>query len=45
MQKLHSELSETYWHKEKLFWSNGYFACSIEDASNEIIKQYIFKKL
>lgn len=41
MWKLHPELKSIYWHKEKLFWSNGYFACSIGDASNEIIKQYI----
>lgn len=29
-----------YW-KEKVFWSRGYFACSIGEASTEIIRKYI----
>ena len=33
-------LSKHYW-KEKTFWSDGYFACSIGDVSKSIIEKYI----
>lgn len=34
------DLSSYFW-KEHSFWSNGYFACSIGEASTETIKKYI----
>ena len=34
------DLSKFLW-KEKTFWSDGYFACSIGDASEETIRRYI----
>ena len=37
----HSEyLSQHFW-KERTFWSDGYFSCSIGNASKETIQQYI----
>ncbi|HBG2116818.1 IS200/IS605 family transposase [Clostridioides difficile] len=30
-----------YFWKEKTFWSDGYFACSIGDISKETIERYI----
>lgn len=33
-------LSKQYW-KHKIFWSDGYFACSIGQVSQEIIEKYI----
>ena len=33
-------LSKHFW-KEHTFWSDGYFACSIGEASPETIKRYI----
>lgn len=33
-------LSKQYW-KHHVFWSDGYFACSIGQVSQEIIEQYI----
>ena len=39
--QLHSEfLSQHFW-KEKTFWTDGYFVCSIGEASPETIRQYI----
>ena len=38
--QLHPELKRNYW-KRNIFWSGGYFACSIGDASNETIRKYI----
>ena len=35
-----SELKKQFW-KEQVFWSAGYFACSIGDASTETIAKYI----
>lgn len=34
------DLSKFLW-KEKTFWSDGYFVCSIGNASAETIKKYI----
>lgn len=34
------ELSNYFW-KEKTFWSNGYFCCSVGNASLATIKHYI----
>lgn len=39
-QKYNSVLSKQYW-KKKIFWSDGYFACSIGEASSATIQKYI----
>lgn len=39
-QKYSSFLSKQYW-KKKLFWSDGYFACSIGEVSSTTIQKYI----
>lgn len=36
----HFHLSKQFW-KEKTFWSDGYFACSIGNVSKETIEKYI----
>ena len=33
-------LVKQFW-KEKTFWSDGYFACSIGNVSKDIIEKYI----
>ena len=39
--KKHNEyLSQHFW-KERTFWSDGYFSCSIGNVSKEIIQKYI----
>ena len=40
LQKYSSVLSRQYW-KEKTFWSDGYFACSIGEVSSATIQKYI----
>lgn len=39
--KLHEPYLKTHFWKERTFWSDGYFVCSIGDASPETIKKYI----
>ena len=39
-QKYNSVLSKQYW-KKKIFWSDGYFACSIGEVSSATIHKYI----
>lgn len=39
-QKYSSFLSKQYW-KKKIFWSDGYFACSIGEVSSATIQKYI----
>lgn len=39
-QKYSSFLSKQYW-KKKIFWSDGYFACSIGEVSSVTIQRYI----
>ena len=39
-QKYGSFLSKQYW-KKRIFWSDGYFACSIGEVSSAIIQKYI----
>ena len=39
-QKYSSLLSKQYW-KKKIFWSDGYFACSIGEVSSAAIQKYI----
>ena len=38
--RLHPSLSQHYWYK-RIFWSDGFFACSIGEASPDTIRQYI----
>ena len=38
--KLHPELKHIFW-KEKTFWSDGNFVCSVGEASTETIRDYI----
>ena len=39
-QKYNAVLSKRYW-KKKIFWSDGYFACSIGEVSSVTIQKYI----
>ena len=39
-QKYGSFLSKQYW-KKRIFWSNGYLACSIGEVSSATIQKYI----
>ena len=39
-QKYGSFLSKQYW-KKRIFWSDGYFACSIGELSSATIQKYI----
>ena len=39
-QKYSSFMSKQYW-KKKIFWSDGYFACSIGEVSSDTIQKYI----
>ena len=39
-QKYGSFLSKEYW-KKRIFWSDGYFACSIGEVSSATIQKYI----
>ena len=35
-----SHLKTVFW-KQKMFWSNSYFVCSVGDASRETVQRYI----
>ncbi len=35
-----TELKRPFW-KEKTFWSDGYFCCTIRNVSQEALRQYI----
>jgi len=39
--KRHRDFLKKHFWKEQTFWSNGYFACSIGEASEETIRKYI----
>ena len=39
-QKYSNFLSKQYW-KKKIFWSDGYFVCSIGEVSSATIQKYI----
>ena len=39
-QKYSNFLSKYYW-KKQIFWSDGYFACSVGNVSEEMLKRYI----
>jgi putative transposase len=38
--KYHPDLKKHFWN-EKIFWSDGYFCCSIGNASIETVRKYI----
>ncbi|WP_460766343.1 transposase [Niabella terrae] len=38
-----NKLSNHFW-KEHTFWSDGYFVCSIGEASPETVRQYILSQ-
>ena len=39
----HTTLRQYYWY-QKLLWSDGYFACSIGEASPDTIREYILSQ-
>lgn len=39
----HNTLRQYYWYR-KILWSDGYFVCSIGEASPETIRQYILSQ-
>ena len=42
--QLHSiQLRKEYWYKD-MFWSDGYFVCSIGEASPDTIREYILNQ-
>ena len=42
--KLHKSVLSMYFWKEHPFWSDGYFVCSIGEASPETVRQYILSQ-
>lgn len=42
-KKYGKTLKKYYWYK-KIFWSDGYFVCSIGEASPETIRNYILSQ-
>jgi putative transposase len=38
--KYSNNLKNYFWYKN-IFWSSGYFACSVGNASQEVIRKYI----
>lgn len=41
MWKKHESVLRLYYWKRRILWSDGYFACSIGQVSQEIIEKYI----
>ena len=39
-EKYEKQLSKIYW-KKRVLWSDGYFACSIGQVSQDVIEKYI----
>ena len=39
--KKHTEYLKNHFWKEYTFWTDGYFACSVGNVSEEMLKQYI----
>ncbi|WP_341285212.1 IS200/IS605 family transposase [Priestia megaterium] len=39
--KKHSDYLSAHFWKERTFWGDGYFACSVGNASKEMIQAYI----
>lgn len=42
--KKHQKLLSNHFWKEHTFWSDGYFVCSIGEASPQTIRQYILSQ-
>jgi putative transposase len=42
--KAHKAILSVNFHKEHIFWSSGYFACSVGEASEEAIRNYILSQ-
>lgn len=42
--ELHPTILQKHFWKEKTFWSDGYFVCSIGEASPETIRNYIINQ-
>jgi putative transposase len=40
MEKISQYLRKQFW-KEHTFWRDGYFACSVGNVSEEMLKRYI----
>ena len=43
-QSSHYHFLKSHFWKEQTFWSDGYFVCSIGEASPETIRQYILNQ-
>ena len=39
--ELHQDFLQRHFWKEKTFWTDGYFVCSVGEASPETIRKYI----
>lgn len=39
--KFHNNYLQKYFWKEKTFWTDGYFVCSVGEANPETIQNYI----
>ena len=39
--KKHTEYLKNHFWKEHIFWTDGYFACSVGNVSEEMLKKYI----
>lgn len=39
-KKYHNYLSKYFW-KERTFWADGYFICSVGNVSEKVLKEYI----
>ena len=39
--KKHTEYLKNHFWKEHTFWTDGYFACSVGNVSEKMLKQYI----
>ena len=39
--KIHQQFLQKYFWKEKTFWTDGYFVCSVGEANAETIQNYI----
>lgn len=39
--KSYNEVLKRYFWKERTFWSDGYFVCSVGNISEETLREYI----
>jgi len=42
--KLHQDFLQKHFWREKTFWTDGYFVCSVGEASPETIRNYIINQ-